>query len=196
MGHRRRNERTMYTVAVLGELAPVVHAEFFSESVEITMLHSSLKKRSAPIFRHGAASAAARASTRGSSFVQSSDSLQVILAESLKGSKGGRVISERLSERAMLGWEFVSPWLLDSGGCTCDVEGAWRMRCDGGAGVPYITCCLSLQSVFEGVSRGRRAQEGRIYSQRTQLEAQHQGCPRHAHRRICEACRKRRASAA
>ena len=90
MGHKRRNERTMYTVAVLGDLAPVVHPEFFSEPVETTKLHSSMMKRSAPAFRHGATTAADRASTRASSSVQSSDSLQVILAESLKGSKGGR----------------------------------------------------------------------------------------------------------
>ena len=179
------------TVAELGWLAPPGHPEFCFEPLENSKLHSSLWKTSAAVFLHGAAVAAARPSSRGSILVQSSDSLQVILAESLKGSKGGRVISERLLERVKLGWEFVSPWLLDSGGCTCEREGAWRMRCDESAGV---------QSVFEGVSRGRGAQEGRIYSQRTQLEAQHQGCPRHAHLahviRICEARRRRRASAA
>ena len=34
---------------------------------------------------------------------------------------------------------------------------------------------LCSESVFEGESRGRGAQEGGTYSQRTQLEAQHQG---------------------
>ena len=131
MGHRRRNERTMYTVAVLGALAPVVHAEFFSEPVEITKLHSSLQEHSAPIFRHGATTAMARAFTRGSSSVQSSDSLQVILAESLKGSKGGRVISERPHGRAKLGWEWAERLRIitvDYCGLHATTEENYRLR--------------------------------------------------------------------
>ena len=62
-------------------LAPVVHPEFFSEIVEIAKLHSSLMKRSEPAFRHGACCAAARPSTWESMYVQSSDSLQIMLVE-------------------------------------------------------------------------------------------------------------------
>ena len=72
------------TVTELGWLAPTGHPEFCFEPLENLKLHSSLWKTSAPVFLHGAAVAAARPSSRGSILVQSSDSLQVILAKSLK----------------------------------------------------------------------------------------------------------------
>jgi len=49
---------------VLGELAPVVHPEIFSEAVsEIAKSHSSMMKRSDDAFFHGADCAAAHPST-------------------------------------------------------------------------------------------------------------------------------------
>ena len=113
-GHTRRTSGRS-TVAEFGWLAPPGHPEFCFEPLENSKLHSSLWKTSAAVFLHGAAVAAARPSSRGSILVQSSDSLQGILAESLKGSKGGRVISEGEAGVGMGCSGRFSPRLLDSG---------------------------------------------------------------------------------